>query len=97
MKRNCENYYDIIMSPLKGRLNMIITNKILIKKYERIIREGIDNMNNLNIISKIKENENIEKVFRLIKSEYVKRNKRKNAKLVRGYNNKIPIDDVGRY
>lgn len=51
-------------------------------------------MNNLNIIRKIKENENnIEKVFRLIKSEYDKRNKRKNAKLVRGYNNKIPIDD----
>lgn len=54
-------------------------------------------MNNLNIISKIKESKNIEMVFRLIKFEYDKRNKRKNAKLVRGYNNKIPIDGAGRY
>lgn len=53
-------------------------------------------MNNLNIISKIRESiKNIEMVFRLIKSEYDKRNKRENAKLVRGYKYKIPINDVG--
>lgn len=56
-------------------------------------------MNNLNIISKVKESVliKIEMVFRLIKFEYDKRNKRENAKLVRGYNNKIPINDERRY
>ena len=56
-------------------------------------------MNNLNIISRTKENikENIEMVLKLIKLKNDKRNKRKNAKLVRGHRDKVPINDERRY
>lgn len=48
----------------------------------------------VNAIKTIKNiNKTIEKIVRLIKSNYVKRNKRKNAKLVQGYRYKIPTND----
>lgn len=49
----------------------------------------------VNAIKTIKNiNKRIEKIVRLIKSNYVKRNKRKNAKLVYRHRDKIPIINV---